>query len=79
MNGRATDKIIWNTDNNDVAGPFSLVIESNGNMRILDGSWKSIWETGRTTKVPGPHKLKVTNEGALQVLDGRNGIIWKSK
>lgn len=79
MNGRATDKIIWNTDNNDVTGPFSLVIESNGNMRILDGSWKSIWETGRTTKVPGPHKLKVTNEGALQVLDGRNGIIWKSK
>lgn len=79
MNGSSTDKVIWSTDNNVETGPFALVIESNGNMKILDGNWKSIWETKKTTKVPGPHKLKVTNEGVLQVLDGRNGIIWKSK
>lgn len=77
--GEKNDKIIWNTETlSKYQGPFSLVVEKNGNMAIIDGKKESIWATGKTTKVPGPHKLHVSNNGVLQVLNGRKGVIWSS-
>ena len=77
--GASNDKILWNTEEfDDFTGPFSLVIEDNGNLKTIDGSGKTVWQTKKTTKVPGPHKLKVTDDGKLQVLDGKNGIVWKN-
>ena len=77
--GNGNNKIIWNTEpQSNYQGPFSLVIEKNGNMKIYDAGWNPIWETGKRSKIPGPHKLRVTDEGVLQVINGRKGVVWSS-
>ena len=79
-NGAEKDKIVWNTNEfHTKTGPFILVIEASGNLKVIDKEGKKVWETGKTTKIPGPYSLRVTDDGVLQVLNGRKGIIWSSK
>lgn len=82
--GYPEDEIIWNTDEpTEELGPFSLIIDNQGNLKVISAKKNVVWEeedmTKKKTGTPGPFKLNVTDNGILQVINGRNEVIWKNK
>ncbi|EFA75695.1 hypothetical protein PPL_10748 [Heterostelium album PN500] len=58
--------------------PFTATVTSDGNIMVMDGHHRMIWQSGSSCHKQGPFYLQVTNYGSLNLTNIHGEQIWSS-
>jgi hypothetical protein len=74
-------KLLWSSKTSGSTGvlPYRLVLNSCGNLQVLDSARKTQWEQRITKKGASPCRLVVSDSGGLVLLDAANSTLWQPR
>ena len=64
---------------NSVNGKYSLMMNSDGDLRLLDNCNNKLWSTQTAGKGVLPYKLVMQSDGNLVLVDKNNAVMWSSQ
>jgi hypothetical protein len=69
----ASGQKIWSPN-----GTYTLIIQSDGNLVLYDGSSTNIWQSNTTDKGTAPYKAVMESTGNFVVYDKNNTNLWST-
>ncbi len=78
-NGRGSDMPTWASNTGGISsGPYSLVMQNDGNLVVLDGIQRPLWASNTGGEGTGPFKFKIGEDGNMTVTGSNGQITWSS-
>jgi len=77
----ASRNVHWasNTSNKEGVAPYSLQLQNNGNLIIVDSQNKQFWASNTANVGCAPYKLKVRDQASLKIVDCNDEPIWSAR
>ena len=70
---------IWNTRTyGKGSAPYSLAMQSDGNLVLYDSNQEALWNTHTNDKGTGPYRVVMQNNGDLVLFDSEGTQLWHS-
>jgi len=69
---------VWATGVHNNPLPYSLRMQTDGNLVIYDGKNAKVWSTSTNGRGVGPFRLVLQDSGILSVFDAKDTVTWTS-